>query len=70
MRLLYVGSSVVDGNRLNDGRALPSPPSDSEEVDEARISAVEEEGRRWTTGGIEEDVDSKVGMAESSTLPW
>jgi len=50
-RLLYVGSSVVDGNRLNDGRGLPSPPSDSEEVDEARISTTEDEGRRCTICG-------------------
>ena len=46
VRLLYIGSNVVDGNRLNDGRELPSPPSDSEEVEEARICAAEEEGRR------------------------
>lgn len=46
MRLLYVGSSVVEGSRLNDGREPLSPPSDSEEVDEARICAAEEEGRR------------------------
>lgn len=70
MRLLYVGSSVVDGNRLNDGRALPSPLSDSEEVDEARISAAEEEGRRCTIGGTQEDVDSEGGIVESLTLPW
>ena len=70
MRLLYVGSSVVDGNRLNDGRALLSPLSDSEEVDEARISAAEEEGRRCTIGGTQEDVDSEGGMVESLTLPW
>ena len=56
VRLLYVGSSVVDGNRLNDGRGLPSPPSDSEEVDEARTSTTVDEGRRCTTGGIEEIV--------------
>ena len=61
-RLLYVGSSVVDGNRLNDGRVLLSPPSDSEEVDGARISTTEEEGRRCTMGG------SEVGMTESSAL--
>jgi len=65
-RLLYAGPSVVDGNRLNDGRALPSPPSDSEEVDEARISAAEEEGRRWRMGGTK---TKEVGIAESSTLP-
>ena len=69
MRLLYVGSSVVDGNRLNDGRVLPSPPSDSEEVDEARISAAEEEGRRCTMGGTEEVVDSEGGITGSLTLP-
>lgn len=57
-RLLYVGPSVVDGNRLNDGRVLPSPPSDSEEVDEARISAAEEEGRRWRIDGTGGCVDS------------
>jgi len=45
-RLVNIGSNVVDGNRLNDGRGLQSPPSDSDEVDEARISAAEEEGRR------------------------
>jgi len=62
VRLVYVGPSVVDGNRLNDGRAFPSPQSDSEEVDEARISAVEEEGRRCTMGGIEEAVDNEIGL--------
>lgn len=45
-RLLYIGPSVVDGSRLNDGRELLSPPSDSEEVDEARICAADEEGLR------------------------
>lgn len=68
-RLLYIGSSVVDGSRLNDGREPTSPPSDSDEVDEARISAVEEDGRRWTTGGPEEATDSKVGMVGSSAPP-
>ena len=63
MRLLYVGSSVVDGSRLNDGRALVSPPSDSEEVDEARISAAEEEGRRCKMGGT----GNRDGIVESST---
>jgi len=69
VRLLYVGSSVVDGNLLNDGRVLPSPPSDSEEVDEARISAAEEEGRRCTMGGTKEVVGIETGIVESSTLP-
>lgn len=67
VRLLYVGPSVVDGNRLNDGRALPSPPSDSEEVDEARISAAEEEGRRCRMGGTEGVTDSEI---RSSALVW
>lgn len=62
-RLLNVGSRVVDGNRLNDGRVLPSPPSDSEEVDEARISTTEEEGRRCRTGGM-------GGFEESLALLW
>jgi len=70
VRLVYVGSSVVDGNRLNDGRALPSPPSDSEEVDEARISAAEEEGRRCMMGGIEDVAESEVWITESSILSW
>jgi len=65
VRLLYVGPSVVDGNRLNDGRAFPSPPSDPEEVDGARISAAEEEGRRCKIGG---NKDNEEGMVESSTL--
>lgn len=68
-RLLYIGPSVVDGRRLNDGREPTSPPSDSDEVDEARISAAEEDGRRWATGGTEEVADNEVGMVESSTPP-
>lgn len=55
----------MEGNRLNDGREPPSPPSDSEEVDEA---AAEEGGRRWKIGGMLEVVDNEVGMAESSAL--
>jgi len=70
VRLLYVGSNVVDGSRLNDGRALPSPPSDSEEVDEARISTAEEQGRRCMIDGTEGVADSEVGMVESLDLPW
>ena len=58
---------MVDGNRLKDGRELPSPPSDSEEVDEA---AAEEGGRRWKMGGMLEVVDNEVGMTESSALAW
>jgi len=67
-RLLWVGSSVVDGNRLNDGRGLPSPPSDSEEVDEARISTTEDEGRRCTMGATEEIAGNGVGIMGSLTL--
>lgn len=67
-RLLYVGSSVVDGNRLNDGRTLPSPLSDSEEVDEERASTTEKEGRRCRIGGIEEVMGSGVGIMGSLAL--
>ena len=68
MRLLWAGPSVVDGIRLNDGRVLPSPPSDSEEVDEARISTTEDEGRRCTMGGTEEIAGNWVGIMGSLTL--